>query len=776
MKEVSKMGFALTLLGYPNIQVPNSPVPKLPTVKAQAILFYLVAEKVLNGEQAVSKEKLVDLLWPGMPIPSALQNLRQTIYQIRKTFPQGDTPSSPATTSFLQTDRKNVWLSEGVPIHTDIDWYRESERFLPIEAVPTEALINLYSSPFLENFSVPSTPQYDEWIEQCRNQLIRQHIVLLEQYYEHLLEKPDPSSALLITERLIQHEPYTERYRLNHLKLLGIRGQKNKAIQAFHEYSNWLKEELDATPGPQLEALFHTIQQTAPFPPSHSAKTHTPPQSYSTHSRRYGIMGLLILATVLFTLFWRKKQPQTSPQEIRLAILPLKNLTSKVFLADGLTDDILMGLTKVEGVKMISRQSSAQFKDTLPNSAQIGRELTAQYLLQGSVAQPDHTYKVNLQLLESASGEILWAETFLHDTSQIPTLLHSITTRISSHLHQRFGWTNTDIPSPSVSPNSAAYQAYLKGRYLFYQANPQSLHEALTHFQQASELDPQFDLAHAWAAWTYCTLAGSWGDQSASTMYPSVQKELAFIEDNPELKGMYFKILGWMHFWLLDRSSAEKYLRQSVAIDPNEEFGLSGLAMVLTLRRNYHESTQIAQQALDLNPHFFWNHFVLGQAFYYEGEFEEARIHIEKGLSLYAHHQASIGIRANLLAVTGEFEEATTYLSEVLAQFTVPPSTILADQGLVYATGGNSKQAEAIAQELLVRHQQQEKYTAYFAAKIFAVLGQQEKALDLLEDAFQTKDNELNWVEVDWEFRSLHGNPRFQELLQGIQTQVSPGF
>lgn len=192
------------------------------------------------------------------------------------------------------------------------------------------------------------------------------------------------------------------------------------------------------------------------------------------------------------------------------------------------------------------------------------------------------------------------------------------------------------------------------------------MHKAVELFQKALALDPSFDLVHAWLAWTYCSLAGSWGDQLATDMYPEVKRELTFIKENQQLRSMYFKVLGWMHFWLLDKAKAENYLRQAISIDPNEEFGLSALAMVLTLRKKFDEAMHIAEQGLDLNPHFFWNHFVKGQTFYYQGNYEKALQNIENGLSLFEHHQASIGIRSRLLVLTGKQEEAIHYLKQKL--------------------------------------------------------------------------------------------------------------
>lgn len=752
MKKASKKNFSVSLIGYPVLPDSGN---KLPTQKAQALLLYLITEKVLNEERVISKEKIIDLLWPGMPSTSALQNLRQTIYQIRKTY---DIPED-TTSSILQSDRKSVWLNEEYIIHTDLDWVHliTDQKFAQEHS--GKKMIELYARPFLEHFNIPNTPFYDEWIDQCRVRLANLHQSLLEQEILEETGSKKDDDLIPLLEFLISRDPYTERYHQKYIRHLADKGKRNRAIKAYHHYQQIMAKELGADPSPKMQQLYQELRNRRAVDGPMALKEN------GTVRMRLLALGLLAVTIVIMIFFLNSNELPKRSQEQRIAILPMKNHTDKEFLADGITDEILAGLTKVQGIKMISRQSTFSYKETTKTPSAIGQELSVNYLLRGTLSQLNNQYKVSIQFLESATGEVLWAETFDQDTAQIAALQRLITTRISDHLNRHFGKTHASPQLEVATQSSAAYHAYLQGRYSFYQANPKSLHEAIEHFQKALSLDPHFSLAHAWLAWTYCSLAGSWGDQLATDMYPKVKKELAFIKDNQELRSMYYKISGWMHFWLLDRESAENYLRQAVAIDPNEEFGLSALAMVLTLRKEFEEATRIAEQALDLNPHFFWNHFVLGQALYYKGEHEEALKVIENGLALFRNHEASIGIYSRLLVLTGKPDEAIDFLKQRLDQHETPPASIYADLGLAYAAVGDLEKAKNVAEALLLRYKEKEKYTAYFAAKIYSVLGEEGTAVYLLEKAFQDRDNELNWLEVDIEFKPLYQNPGFKRLL-----------
>ena len=768
MKKTSKIKFHISLSGSPIFHTFSK--EKLPTQKAQALLLYLIAEQILQGDQKVSKEKLVDLLWSGMPVGSALQNLRQTIYQIRKTNSKNIGEDAIISSDLIMTDRKNVWISEAVSINSDLDWYQQ--RFTPNQFYdyPIKTLIALYNKPFLENFHIPNAAQFDEWIEQCRKKFREAHIKILEKVLgEKLVNKEFPSSFKIL-EQLILKDPYAEQYHFDYIRLLAEQGKRNKGIQAYNHYQILLQEDLGLKPSLKMENLLLKLRDNeyGTVPMNEEKK---PAQSNTL--KKWILVGggvLVILLILSATIFFTKKN-KTS-EDHRIAILPMKNYSGKDYLSDGITDDVLIGLSKVDGIKMISRQSTYSYKDSPKLPAIIGKELNVGFLIKGSVTQLNQHYKVNVQFLKSETGEVLWAESFMKDTSEIFALQSLITQGISNRLNEYF---NKSFESPVLTistQNSEAYNAYLKGRFTFYQANPEALHRAVTLFKKAIELDPDFNLAHAWLAWSYCALAGSWGDQSAEDVYWKVQNELTKIEDDQELKGVRLKILGWMHFWLLDRINAEQYLRQSVSIDPNGEFGMSALGMVLSLRRKFNEAKKISEQALDLNPHFFWNHFVLGQTLFYEGKFNEALRSIENGLSLFDNHQASIGIRSRILSMTGNPEQAVSYLEDLLKEYEKPPASTLGDLGLAYADLGEIEKAKIIADELLQRHSEKEKNTAYFAAKIFAVLKDHNKAIDLLEDTFSARDNELNWIEVDWEFKSLYDRPRFQKLLQKVSTEA----
>ena len=259
MKRTSKNKCAISLTGYPGFPVFSQ--PKLPTQKAQAVLLYLVGERLLFGTRTISKEKLVDLLWEGMPSTSALQNLRQTIYQIRKTYHENVKTFKLVDEDLILTDRKSIWISENVHLQTDLDWYYAENDPLFAADYSVEELLTCYQKPFLENFHIPNAPQFDAWIDRCRKKLNEAYCSRLESELESTEQARPNENTLLMLQQLIRIEPYAEKYRYHHIKALTKLGKRDRAIQEYRHYEQRLQKDLNLAPSQKLKQLFLPLEQ-----------------------------------------------------------------------------------------------------------------------------------------------------------------------------------------------------------------------------------------------------------------------------------------------------------------------------------------------------------------------------------------------------------------------------------------------------------------------------------------------------------------------------------
>ena len=739
-KKTSKNSLFIKFFGSPQLLSSTKAPIALPTTKSMALLLYLAWEtKCLEGP--VPKEKMIDLLWPGMPATSALQNLRQTIYQLRKSL------AGESMGDIIESDRKTLWLNDPDRIRSDLDLYFSSAANSgSVPNLEMEQMVRVNHGVFLDNFHVPGSENFEEWVEKSRASLRTYYISNLEKLVKHKLSNREGKAANRYAVQLVEAEPLSEMNQSLLLKTYDLLGDRNKALLAFHTYEQLLEKELGVKPGAEIS---HLAREVGPK----KGKIQIVSSVKRPILLFWGILILFLVGLIgLGIISTGKLDEAKSP--LRMAILPFENNTSRAYLADGLTDDIITALSKLEGMQMISRQSSVQYKGSNLSPAEIGNQLDVTYLLKGSLQEEDGIFRVHLQCFETENGEVKWAEVITRSYAEIFSFQAAIADEVAKKLKMTFNLNGK--PSTIAKEQSKAYETYLRGRYAFYEAKPEALKEAEQHFINALKLDPEFRQAHAWLAWTYCSMAGSWGDKRAEDMYPKVMRELSIIKDDPTLKASYHRTLGWTHFWLLDLEESEKQLRLAVEYDPNIEFGLSGLAMILTLGRKFEEAQLIAQQALDINPHFFWNYFGIAQAFYYDRKFEKAMPLIEEAISLNDRHQASIGIKAGIYFQTGDITKSLEFLQQELIKFPDRPPGFLADLSIAYHVSGDSVNSRKLLNELLRRNENGEKFTAYFAAKAYSALGKSDSAVVMLKKAYAEKDNELNWVRADFEFQDTY--------------------
>lgn len=739
----------LKSLGYPAIFQEVEILTGLRMAKAQALLYYLVTENRLHDRTIFPKEQILDLLWPGMPTTSALQNLRQVIYHLRKALPEPAQMDDPDG-SWLHTDRKTITLRTNPINETDLDWVQYDAGELPGRPRAL-AVFQEATGPFLAHFSISGTPHFDEWIETTRAHILRKQQHYLAVVIGYYREQGAHRSALPFLDQWCTLFPLEEAPVRQYIDTLLHIDRPVEARQVFAHFDRRLREALDQPAPDDLRQRVETAVQPGP-------SRLTQPWV------RTGWMPILALILTIIGVGWAVwPNPQ---DETRLAILPFDNQTGRPYLADGLTDELTTRLSKMAGITTIARQSTAAFRDAGQDPLAIGEQLNTPFVLRGAVNETDAGLEVTVRLFDTRRGGLTWTHTLAYPQQEIQALQEALSQAIVRQVQGRLSGAEARLLDISTD-NHQAYYAYLQARFHFNQANPDDLHRAVAFYQQAIDLDPDFLLAYSGLAWAYCTLAGSWGDQQAEDMLPQVQATLARIADEPSLQAESDRTLGWMHFWLLDLAQAETYMQRSVAQDPEVSFGLPGLAMFLTLREEYEAAESFAREALLINPHFFWNYFVLAQVYHYQGDFVQAEKWLQTGLSIFPNHEASISLLAETYLWQGDPQRAIAYLEQSLQNFreSIFLRTTLA---LAYIQADRIADARAIQNDLEQRYLQGTENAAYLAAKIQAQLGDTDAALDLLDAAFAKKSDELNWIRVDYPFRPLHAHPRFQQIVKGL--------
>src|SRR5687768_6488374 len=195
-----------------------------------------------------------------------------------------------------------------------------------------------------------------------------------------------------------------------------------------------------------------------------------------------------------------KAEAKPAPHKQSVAVLPFTNMSASAeneFFSDGVTEEILALLARIEGLKVISRTSIMRYKGTDKPMRQIGEELGVASILEGSVRQAGQRVRITAQLIDAASDEHLWAERYDRDLEDIFAIQTDVAERIVEALEVRLKPREKARLAERPTENLEAYQAYLKGRYFLSRRTTTSLRQAIEWFRKAVEADPSF--AQGWA-------------------------------------------------------------------------------------------------------------------------------------------------------------------------------------------------------------------------------------------------------------------------------------
>lgn len=315
--------------------------------------------------------------------------------------------------------------------------------------------------------------------------------------------------------------------------------------------------------------------------------------------------ALLLVAALLAYFALRRSAPSPEAPIRSLAVLPFDNLMNdpaQDYFADGITEALISELAQVGSLKVISRTSVVQYKDTTKTAPEIARELGVEGLIEGSVLRDGDQVRITAQLVHGPTDRHLWAESYTNTLTNV-LRLHS---EVALAIVAAVGATLTPEESQRIAgPGSVdpeAYEAFLQGMRLTDVDTDEGLRTAIRHFERATELDPEFARAWAWMSLAYIELAG-WGIENPKRAYPPARSAaLRALELDPSLGVAYARLARVAHAYDWEWSEAERLYRKAVALAPSDAELRTGFAWMLLQIGRYAEAVAQAEVALELDP------------------------------------------------------------------------------------------------------------------------------------------------------------------------------
>jgi TolB-like protein/DNA-binding winged helix-turn-helix (wHTH) protein/Tfp pilus assembly protein PilF len=450
-----------------------------------------------------------------------------------------------------------------------------------------------------------------------------------------------------------------------------------------------------------------------------------------------------------------------------IAVLPLNNLSgnpSEEFFADGMTDQLITDLAEVRSLRVISRTSVMQYKGTRKTLPEIARELHVDAIVEGSVIRSGQRVRVTAQLVEAATDEHLWADTYDRNVDDVLTLQSEVVAAIAQKVRAQLSPQQQVQLRSTHAVNPAAYDAYLKGRLIFTSeyTNPDSLKKVQHLFESAIEKDPQFALAYAGLADTYVYLAFDAAmsrDQAYSLAKQALQKAIELDESIGEAHDT-LGVMKWKFDW--DWDAADREFQRAIALAPSYSCAHEDRAIFLGITgRRADALAEIAQiEQLD----YSFSAVQTVSVTYYELKDYPALIESSRRALLanpnnwYQHFTLGVGLEG-----TGKPQEAIPEYQKSIAISGNPENTVALAHA--YSAVGRKAEADKLLHDLQ-RKSRETPLSPYVMATIYAGLRDNDRAFEFLEKAYAEKSLSMATSGSDLLLDSLYQDPRFQSLLR----------
>lgn len=450
-----------------------------------------------------------------------------------------------------------------------------------------------------------------------------------------------------------------------------------------------------------------------------------------------------------------------------IAVLPFINISAdpeNEYFSDGIAEEILNALVKVEGLLVTARTSSFFFKGKNMDVREIGTQLGVSHILEGSVRKSGNKVRITAQLVNSADGYHVFSETYDRTLEDIFLVQDEIASKITNRLREHLGEMQHNqhlVKSPTM--NMKAYDTYLQGLYYFNQWGDEAMGKAIPFFEKAIAMQDDFGLPHARLGLCYMFQAFggkiSWEHARTKAMVHIERTRQLGIE-TPEAYFAWF-IFYTFHQW--DWAAAVEITKKGLELFPNYSSLYHALSTLYYIKGDQWAKIEAHKKGLELDPLSIEMIFFMGVGYIWTQEFEKALSYFNKVLEMVPNHRTAWEYKGWIAAYKGEYEEALAIFEklEPAIGYRLHRSACM---GSIYFLLGEKEKAEACLQELLKSEEQQSVSFSLDIATLYTFFGNFDKAFYYLEKAIRNKVGDSMMCRSDIFLAPLRTDPRFTKM------------
>jgi serine/threonine protein kinase/cytochrome c-type biogenesis protein CcmH/NrfG len=461
----------------------------------------------------------------------------------------------------------------------------------------------------------------------------------------------------------------------------------------------------------------------------------------------------------------------TGAKHQSIVVLPFTNMSSdseNEFFADGITEEIINALSQISDLRVVARSSSFSFKGKHIDLRLIGEQLNVRTVLEGSIRKAGNRLRITAQLVNVADGYHLWSQRYDREVQDVFEIQEEIARAIAGKLKVTL---TADRESPLVKAGTShleAYQLYLKGRILLDRRGV-GMQSSLACFEQALKLDPHYAQASASLA-DNLTMLAFYGFAPPESCFPACKKAAEdAVELDPSLAEAHNALACAYLLGDWDHPRAQKEFLKAIELNPRYVSGhaLYALFYLGSAKGQFDESIRHARLAVEIDPLSSYAFGILAYAYAMAGQYQNALVEVRTAASLDPESFFAQWVLLNSSRWHGDFDTAVTAGKNALSLSGRSPYA-LSPLVMTYAAIGKLHETAALYRELLARAESEYVSPAQLSGPALA-LGHSDEAMTFIEQAFAMRDPWFKiWAKYIPDFAPLRNNPRFLEILEGL--------
>jgi len=527
--------------------------------------------------------------------------------------------------------------------------------------------------------------------------------------------------------------------------------------------------------------------ETAPYPAeSRPLRIRTNGRGWWRHWMAWAALGALVIAVLLIGWSYRRRDSKPPARRVMLAVLPFKNLsgdTGKEYIVDGLTEEILTDLGRLgpEQMGVIARTSAMAYKNTDKTVSQIGKELGVDYVLEGSARSEGEKVRVSAQLIRVSDQTHMWAQNFDRNLKNLLEIEDELGRTLAQQVQLNLSPLREIELAKMRTTNPEAYDLYLKGRYYFNQRTPAAMKQSIACFQQAIEKDRKFAMAYAGLAETY-NLSYNFGLYSAKES--SLQAKAAAtkaLELDPSIAEAHAALAKVKSHYDFDFPGAQKEFLKAIELNPNSAsahfFYANSYLLPMGLLT---EAIVENKKALELDPLSMPMNSFLGNTYAWAGDYDSSYRQFQHTITMDPNFPLAHNHLYRVLEWQGRYKEAIQEFQKSQLLMGVDSAEAAREAGArldAFEKRGERGYWGYLLQEMLQDEQRgpstqlphREGARPTEIAALYARLGDKDNAFHWLDRAYEEREGQiLTLIKVFPSFNSLHGDPRYPELLRKL--------